>query len=336
MNKQQLKSLQDFENRNPEKLSIFVDPATIGMIVSAAKFAYETFGKKKSDNNKWLKEISTQLSEIKKLLIGVAQALDLLQVHIDKKFEELVSTKLIATIQTIEANNSHWRRNNDRYLNNSQMQKEIQELLFELQQSVRQLMQYGYGHYDTIAFAMRIELYLTMISNRHSSSVSKLLETYKYHFTECTDVKMKNSVSFSIDSIEKHINRLQSETKEGRFLVRTYEKVEGEDVYRIEEFQNITGKLEIGFTMIQEQTKKHIRSRGRNDHGGGGGRGFVENFIETQFEFTDKYKTSDIFSIYQQKHLTYKEILFPNKEILLKSNEMILRYIKQIDIYLNE
>ncbi|OYQ45934.1 hypothetical protein [Flavobacterium aurantiibacter] len=335
MNKKQLQTLEDFENRNPEKLSFFVDPATIGMIVSAAKFAYETWGKKKSDNDKWLKEISKQLAEIKRLLIGVTKALDLLRVHIDSKFEELISTGLIAKIQTIEANNSHWRRNNDRYLQNTQTQKEIQELLFDLQPAVRQLMQYGYGHYDTIAFAMRIELYLTMISNRHSSSVNKVIETYKYHFTECLDVKMKNSLAFSLDTIEKEINQIKAETQEGRFLVRSYEERKGEDIYLIQQFQIIKGTLETGFSMTPERTERYVRSTGRRD-GPVCGRCLVEKFSEGEFEFSSKFKTNDFFAVYQQRHLTFKEVLNPNKLALIKASEMVTNYINQLNAYLAE
>ena len=333
MNKKQLQALQDFENRNPEKLTIFVDPVTIGMIVSAAKFAYETWGKKKSDNDKWLKEISNQLAEIKRLLIGVAKALDLLRVHIDYKFEELVSTALIATIQTIEVNNSHWRRNNDRFLNNSITQKEIQELLFDLQPKVRQLMQFGYGHYDTIAFAMRIELYLTMISNRHSSSVNKLLETYKYHFNECLDAKLKDSIAFSLNSIEKEINQIREETKEGRFLVRSYEENNGGDVYRIQHFQNIKGKLETGFTMTPERTREYLYTW-ENDCRGP--ECLVVKYTENEFEFSSKFKTSDLFAVYQQRHSTFKDVLNPNKQALLKASEMVSIYINQLNIYLTE
>jgi hypothetical protein len=333
MNKKQLQALQDFENRNPEKLTIFVDPATIGMIVSAAKFVFETWGKKKSDNDKWLKEISNQLAEIKRLLIGVTKALDQLRVHIDNKFEELVSTSLIATIQTIEANNSHWRRKNDRFLYNSQTQKEIQELLFDLQKAVRQLMGYGYGHYDTIAFAMRTELYLTMISNRDVSSVNKLLQTYKFHFSACLDIKMKDSITFSLDIIEKEINQMKDETKEGRFLVRSYEENIGGDIYRIEHFQNIKGKLETGFTMTPEKTKEFLYP---TIPACTSTTCIVVKYSEIEFEFSSKFKTSDLFAVYQQRHSTFKDVLNPNKQALLKAIDMVSIYINQINIYLAE
>lgn len=334
--KKQFQALQDFENRNPEKKSFFVDPATIGMIVSAAKFAYETWGKKKSDNNKWLKEISNQLSEIKRLLTNVTKALDLLRVHVDSKFEELVSTGLIAKIQTIDDNNTHWRRNSDRYLQDNQTQKEIQELLFDLQQSARQLMQYGYGHYDTIAFAMRIEMYLTMISNRHSSSVNKVLERYKNHFIECLDAKTKNSITFSVETIEKEIKQMKSETNEGRFRIRKYTKIIGGGIYEIEDFQNIKGSIELGFTMTPESTRTYL---GPSDPTGGvctSATCLVKDYKEDEYSFSSQFKTSDMFAIYQQKHSIYKEVLIPNKTALLKASEMVSNYINQINLYLSE
>jgi hypothetical protein len=333
MNKKQLQVIQDYENRNPEKFTIFTDPATIGMIVSAAKFAYETWGKKKSDNNKWLKEIANQLTEIKRLLIGVTKALDLLRVHIDYKFEELLTTSLIATIQTIEANNSHWRRNNDRYLNNNQTQKEIQELLFDLQKGVRQLMQYGYGHYDTIAFAMRIELYLTMISNRNIDSLNKLLETYRQHFNECLNISMKNSIAFALDTVEKEIIQMRNETNEGRFLVKEYEEVRRNDIYRISHFQNIKGNLDLGFTMTPEVTKEYIGSVSQDCTSW---TCLIKNYKESESQLNTLFKSGDRFAIYQQVYKIYMEVHKPNKQALAKSTEMITNYIKQINNYLAE
>ena len=152
-----------------------VDPGTIAAIISIGKFIYDSLQKDEPDNgqDEWLDEINSNLEKISSQLVQIADAISMLNVKLDMKFRELAEIQVIGRVQSIQILNISWRSNNDERLNSAEVQLEIANELATFLGVTRELMQYGYAHYDTIALAMRLELYLLVISNRHSSDSFK-------------------------------------------------------------------------------------------------------------------------------------------------------------------
>ena len=309
-----------------------------GTIISAAGFIMSLL---EEDNTEtWLKKISSQLTKIQETLFEVVDLLKKLKIQISKEFEDFVTKDMIATIQLIHINNPIWEQD----ITNPVNQKHIQENRDLIIKSARKAMTYGFGHYDTIMLALKIELYLMNISSGYpKASIKNAVKHYDEYIRKALDNKIEGSIENKIMHFTNQIHALEK-----TFIPRTlyfgcvtenYSRGRRQCERKFQLSSVYKGSIEKGFS-VQRKKDKISDWCEIDDIGRGGSDWLIEDLSSLHFGSSCRKNFPSSKQNYWDKHYknAHSEYVDATKKLFVLTNSKIqlIKYKKFITNLLSE
>lgn len=230
-----------------EQLSLKIDPTTIGTIITVADFILSLFGGGDEHIGDWLSKISDQLNKVNQLLQQVLDLLADLKVYVHLAFVEDAEKDLLARADMYVQNLPHWKAT----LRSAATQQELRDALRDIQNSSRKCIEYGYGSYNLVGYALRYETDLLYLTRRNKETKKSVFKYYKEYFSNCNNPRVSQSVANIRQVSEQNMREL-----EARFPSRSnFKEGKGEITWQTgrrecttDAFTIINGSLMTGFT----------------------------------------------------------------------------------------
>ena len=178
----------------------YLDPTTMGTIISVSSSLMDMFGN--SDEDEIIELIENLLTEIESLKRDIKHIIEILEeikVLVVSSFSNFVRYDLISQIQTIYQYAKLWE---DQPYSIEKI-GEIRASLADLILKSNKAMAYGYAHYPTMMLALTTELLLIKLSkyDNHADFKNETLRRYKQYFGNA----INDSIIGSVANVKKHL-----------------------------------------------------------------------------------------------------------------------------------
>jgi hypothetical protein len=182
----------------------YVDPATVYQAYQTGKAIFDMLNTKKSEQEKLMKYLKTELQLIKRLLYDVIERLEELKVFIHNEFRNHSVIKLGSILQIFEESYQTWWK----FPNQLNVQ-EASDTFLKLREYNRDAQKYGYAHFNCIWLGVIHEIILLYYFDRPKDEVARILYNHSTYFKNANDAAISGSVKQSLNFAALQIKLLR-------------------------------------------------------------------------------------------------------------------------------
>lgn len=251
-----------------EKAVDYIEPSTIAAIASTTIKIMEYINSKESDSSGYIvAELKGEIDHAIALLNRIIEILIELKVFIQEEFRNFVAFTLKATLQIIIDSHDSWSEGIANENTRQLTQDTVNTYYNKLQQDARLAFNYGYAHYESIAFAYICESYLSEMLLIGKSKRLNDANRYRSYFDLANNPIIGGSLAYIKKGIIDEISSLKNSTPEGTFHTDTYEVEEGAYIKTYHCYLMVSGNVYSGFTYSgEDRLIKQRRTERVGDH----------------------------------------------------------------------